>query len=239
MPLTAHLCSTDSSFKRPSLSHSKLRAQLGLKPLEGSTGPDGEVTEEKKSFVHAPAKNLREERRQEHQREKVAVVREKRRVQERLRAVRGLGEDSSGDEEAAKWVERNRKAQTAKQEAEKRVRSEERAFFLSSQALKSTLPRLQAKLFEDMDAEFGVSELVESEIGPSRGDKGYDSTALAGLTVEHSLARFKEGQTVILTLKDRAILEDEKEEAQGALGPSGDVLVNVNFQVSMRNHPTL
>uniref|UniRef100_A0A670ZNK9 Spliceosome associated factor 1, recruiter of U4/U6.U5 tri-snRNP n=1 Tax=Pseudonaja textilis TaxID=8673 RepID=A0A670ZNK9_PSETE len=42
---------------------------------------------------------------------------------------------------------------------------------------------------------------------------------LKGLTVEHTIDSFQEGQTVVLTLKDKGVLEEE----------GGDVLVNVNM----------
>ncbi|ETE56708.1 hypothetical protein L345_17580, partial [Ophiophagus hannah] len=53
---------------------------------------------------------------------------------------------------------------------------------------------------------------------------GYSAQDLKGLTVEHTIDSFQEGQTVILTLKDKGgnrigVLEEE----------GGDVLVNVNM----------
>lgn len=61
---------------------------------------------------------------------------------------------------------------------------------------------LQAKLLEQMDEEFGVGDLVEQEFGAR---KNYDSKHLSGLTVEHAQESFKEGKTVILTLKDKGL----------------------------------
>ena len=59
---------------------------------------------------------------------------------------------------------------------------------------------MQAKLLEQMDEEFGVGDLVEQEFGAR---KSYDSKNLSGMTVEHAQESFKEGKTVILTLKDK------------------------------------
>ncbi|CAN0308011.1 unnamed protein product [Lampetra planeri] len=50
-------------------------------------------------------------------------------------------------------------------------------------------------------------------------EPSYTSKDLTGLSVEHDIETFQEGQTVILTLKDKAILDEE----------DGDVLVNVNM----------
>ena len=58
----------------------------------------------------------------------------------------------------------------------------------------------QAKLLEQMDEEFGVSDLVEEAFGARTT---YDSKHLSGLTVEHAQESFKEGKTIILTLKDK------------------------------------
>lgn len=54
-----------------------------------------------------------------------------------------------------------------------------------------------------------------------RNDKreAYTSKDLRGLKVEHSLESFAEEKSVILTLKDKDILDDEE----------GDALVNVNM----------
>uniref|UniRef100_A0A452U2E9 Spliceosome associated factor 1, recruiter of U4/U6.U5 tri-snRNP n=1 Tax=Ursus maritimus TaxID=29073 RepID=A0A452U2E9_URSMA len=75
----------------------------------------------------------------------------------------------------------------------------------------------RAKLLEEMDQEFGVSTLVEEEFGQRRQDL-YSARDLQGLTVEHAIDSFREGETVILTLKDKGVLQEEE-----------DVLVNVNL----------
>ncbi|XP_013925309.1 PREDICTED: U4/U6.U5 tri-snRNP-associated protein 1-like, partial [Thamnophis sirtalis] len=76
----------------------------------------------------------------------------------------------------------------------------------------------RAKLLEEMDQEFGISSLVEEEFGQKK-KVGYSAQDLKGLTVEHTIDSFQEGHTVILTLKDKGVLEEE----------GGDVLVNVNM----------
>lgn len=55
-----------------------------------------------------------------------------------------------------------------------------------------------------MDAEFGISSLVEKEMKPI--EPRYSSRDLKGLKVLHDQDRFKEGQTTILTLADKGRL---------------------------------
>lgn len=70
---------------------------------------------------------------------------------------------------------------------------------------------------DQLDEEFGVANLVEEEIRQDRL-QAYTSKDLRGLKVEHSLAGFDEGKSIILTLKDKAVLDEE-----------ADVLINVNL----------
>ncbi|XP_026548725.1 U4/U6.U5 tri-snRNP-associated protein 1-like, partial [Notechis scutatus] len=109
--------------------------------------------------------------------------------------IKSLGEDDPWLDDTAAWIERSRKLQVEKEMAEKR-----------------------AKLLEEMDQEFGISSLVEEEFGQKK-KVGYSAQDLKGLTVEHTIDSFQEGQTVVLTLKDKGVLEEE----------GGDVLVNVNM----------
>ena len=97
------------------------------------------------------------------------------------------------DESAAAWVERTRK-----------------------EAAKKKLEEARAKAMDELDREFGVGSLMEKEFGS--GTKAYKSGDLKGLKIEHNVDSFKEGRDVILTLKDKGVLED-----------GDDVLVNVNI----------
>lgn len=172
----------------------KLRAKLGLKPLEtGGPSEDGAKSSENQD-VHVPAINLSEKRRSEKLREKMATMKEKRTIQSKLGAVKGLGESDSENESTSHWVKKNRKLLKEKELAAKR-----------------------AKLLEEMDAEFGVDNLVDQEFTDRQAR--YTSGDLSGLTVEHAMEKFKEGSKVILTLKDRGVLDEEND----------DVLVNVNI----------
>lgn len=171
----------------------KLRAKLGLKPLEINTVK--KETGSKEDPVAAEVINPIVLKQREEIREKLAAAKEKRLLNQKLGKVKALGEDDPWLDDTAAWIERSRKLQQEKEMAEKR-----------------------AKLLEEMDQEFGVSSLVEEEFGQKK-KVSYSARDLKGLTVEHTIDSFQEGQTVVLTLKDKGVLEEE----------GGDVLVNVNM----------
>ncbi|EHB13772.1 U4/U6.U5 tri-snRNP-associated protein 1 [Heterocephalus glaber] len=170
----------------------KLRAKLGLKPLEVSAVKKEAGTKEEP--VAADVINPMAMRQREELREKLAAAKEKRLLNQKLGKIKTLGEDDPWLDDTAAWIERSRQLQKEKDLAEKR-----------------------AKLLEEMDQEFGVSTLVEEEFGQRRQDL-YSARDLQGLTVEHAIESFREGETVILTLKDKGVLQEEE-----------DVLVNVNM----------
>lgn len=180
----------------------ELRAKLGLKPLQVTESIPGlgAAEDEKQSTTSGTTKevfvkteNLGEKREAEKLREKIKTQKEKRKIVEKLSKVKGIAESDSEDESAASWVQKSRKLQEEKEKAEKR-----------------------AKLLEEMDAEFGVSALVEEEF--EKKDKSYTASNLKGLTVSHAVDSLKEGHDVILTLKDKDVLDEEE-----------DVLENVNL----------
>ncbi|OWK17255.1 SART1, partial [Cervus elaphus hippelaphus] len=172
--------------------HSKLRAKLGLKPLEVNAVKKEAGTKEEP--VTADVINPMALRQREELREKLAAAKEKRILNQKLGKIKTLGEDDPWLDDTAAWIERSRQLQKEKDLAEKR-----------------------AKLLEEMDQEFGVSTLVEEEFEQRRQDL-YSARDLQGLTVEHAIDSFREGETVILTLKDKGVLQEEE-----------DVLVNVNL----------
>lgn len=69
-----------------------------------------------------------------------------------------------------------------------------------------------------MDDEFGAKTPVETQKRKIK-PKVYKDKDLAGLTVDHDLDDFQEGRSVILTLRDKDVLDEE----------DGDTLVNVNM----------
>ncbi|CAH3113513.1 unnamed protein product, partial [Porites lobata] len=179
----------------------KLRIKLGLKPLEipdSSADTEGKTTSSKED-VHVPATNISDQKETENFKRKLEEMREKRRINKKLGKVKSLGAaDSDDDDSAASWVAKSRKKENEKSLAEKR-----------------------AKLLAEMDEEFGISDLVEEEVGsltrPTR--QAYSSRDLRGLKVAHSQEHFTEGSSVIMTLKDASVRDDDVEET----------LINVNI----------
>ncbi|XP_035765923.1 LOW QUALITY PROTEIN: U4/U6.U5 tri-snRNP-associated protein 1 [Neolamprologus brichardi] len=169
----------------------KLRAKLGLKPLELNENKKELGTKEEPMVAETINPVVIQQ--QKEMREKLAALKEKRILNQKLGKVKTLAEDDWLDDTSS-WVERSRKLAKEKEMAEKR-----------------------AKLLEEMDEEFGVSNLVEEEFAQIKQD-AYTSRDLKGLKVQHKVESFSEGQTVILTLEDKGVLEEEE-----------DVLVNVGL----------
>lgn len=169
----------------------KLRAKLGLKPLEMSDNKKELGTKEEPIVAETINPVLIQQ--QKEMREKLAALKEKRILNQKLGKVKTLAGDDWLEDTCA-WVEKSRKLEKEKELAEKR-----------------------AKLLEEMDEEFGVSSLVEEEFAQIKKE-AYTSQHLKGLKVQHKVDSFNEGQTVILTLQDKGVLEEEE-----------DVLVNVGL----------
>ena len=190
----------------------KLRAKLGLKPLEvgpsvtasaNSRNDDNEEKDEATAdlkkvkddwgeFYHKPAGQFNEKSDVEKMREKIQSKRDKRKIEEKLARIKTLGESDS-DDDPSKWVEKNRKIQEEKKKAAQR-----------------------AKVFESMDQEMDVEVSEPRRREPKR--KSYKEKDLKGLKVAHDIENFTEDRHVILTLKD-----------QDVLGEDGDTLINVNM----------
>ncbi|XP_029012291.1 U4/U6.U5 tri-snRNP-associated protein 1 [Betta splendens] len=163
----------------------KLRAKLGLKPLELNENKKELGTKEEPMVAETINPILINQ--QKEMREKLAAMKEKRILNQKLGKVKSLAGDDWLDDTAA-WVERSRKMAQEKEMAEKR-----------------------AKLLEEMDEEFGVSSLVEEEFAQSR-QEAYTSRDLKGLKVQHKVESFTEGKSVVLTLQDKGVLDEEEDE---------------------------
>uniref|UniRef100_A0A182NT84 U4/U6.U5 tri-snRNP-associated protein 1 n=1 Tax=Anopheles dirus TaxID=7168 RepID=A0A182NT84_9DIPT len=198
----------------------KLRAKLGLRPLEVGSGsskvdkatPRGGGESETNAemlkddwgeFYHKPAKNLSEKTQEEKIREKLKERREKRAIEEKLKRLKTLGEEDEVDD-LKNWVAKTRDKDRLKREAEER-----------------------ARLLDQMDEELvsGGPDTADrpgpsSRRGVAKGaGSSYRDRDLQGLRVEHDVEAFTEGRQVILTLKDADVLDEE----------AGDTLVNVNM----------
>ncbi|XP_008215336.1 U4/U6.U5 tri-snRNP-associated protein 1 isoform X1 [Nasonia vitripennis] len=178
----------------------RIRAKLGLKPLEVDSGPKeggppNLIKDDLGEFLHKPAVNAAEKVKQEKLREKLAITKQKREIQSSLAAVKTLGEGDDDDLNTEKWASKFAQIQEEKRKAAER-----------------------AKMLDQMDEAFGgIGDLVKEDIHNDLKN-AYTNKDLKGLKVEHSLNNFNEGASVILTLKDQAVLAEED-----------DVLVNVNM----------
>lgn len=170
----------------------KLRAKLGLKPLDLSENKKETGTKEEP--LVAETINPIHIRQQAEMREKLAALKEKRLRNKKLGKVKVIGDEEPWLDDTVAWVERSRKLAKEKELAEKR-----------------------AKVLQEMDEEFGVTNLVEREFAQEKRD-AYGSRNLRGLKVQHKMESFREGETIILTLEDKGVLEEEE-----------DVLVNVGL----------
>jgi len=191
----------------------KLRAKLGLKPLNVSTiemedeTPDlpGElIPGDRDKTRHLVPQHWGERDQQKKLVERLGIKKDLRKVKTKLAVVKGLGESDSDDDDAGKWVERQKKKVKEKEEAEKR-----------------------AKAMAELDEEFGVQDIVEEGM-KNKQQEEYTSKNLKGMRVEHKAEAFGEADTV-LTLQDQDILSDKYE----------DVLVNVNIVDDERHAKSL
>ncbi|KAF9411698.1 hypothetical protein HW555_009564 [Spodoptera exigua] len=82
----------------------KLRAKLGLKPLEHNEKPadDGKIKDDLGEFYHKPAANLAQQKKSEKIREKLQVHKEKRKIEQKLQTT--LLAEESDDDDAAAWA---------------------------------------------------------------------------------------------------------------------------------------
>ncbi|KAF7988954.1 hypothetical protein HCN44_007264 [Aphidius gifuensis] len=176
----------------------RVRATLGLKPLEVNTTSSKDEPNKLKDdlgeFYHKPAINNAEIQRTEKLKEKLNLTKDKRKIETSLLKIKPLGEHDS-DDDINEWVNKSRKLSNEKKKAEER-----------------------AKILDQLDEEFGINEIVNDDVKLQRKKK-YTERNLHGLKVEHNIENFDEGQTVILTLKDKNVLDDDN-----------DVLVNVNMK---------
>lgn len=199
----------------------KLRAKLGLKPLDvgdgGSTSADGAAAAEPSrprdpahaglsmhkdewgEFLHKPADNLASKLEAEKLREKIRQRKERRLHEERLRRVRKLGDEDDADDINV-WLDRSRDKERNRMDAAKR-----------------------AAALEEQDDQMDDGGEVQQRRGDAARRKAaaasYTDRHLKGLKVDHEMDAFGEGKTVILTLKDSDVLNDEE----------GDTLINVNM----------
>ncbi|CAK9812243.1 U4/U6.U5 tri-snRNP-associated protein 1 [Anthophora quadrimaculata] len=164
----------------------KLRAKLGLKPLEVDSTPKDDpnkIKDDLGEFYHKPAPDVNEKLRSQKLKEKIGTQKQKRLIEANLAKIKSLG-DCESDDDTKSWIDRTRRLEEEKKKADER-----------------------AKMLDQLDEEFGIGNLVKEEIHAAR-NTAYTEKNLKGLKVEHHFEKFEEGKTVILTLKDQEVLQE-------------------------------
>lgn len=101
----------------------RLRAKLGLKPLETTTvsaEDPNKIKDDLGEFYHKPAPNNNDKVKTQKIKERLTTQKERRQIESNLSKVKTLGESDS-DDDAKAWVQKNRKLQMEKKKAEERV----------------------------------------------------------------------------------------------------------------------
>ncbi|MFH4974329.1 hypothetical protein AB6A40_001038 [Gnathostoma spinigerum] len=195
----------------------KLRASLGLAPLDTNETKGVEATEridpsggkvyteDGMEFVHKAPEHIGQKKRTEELQEKMQILREKRKLHEKVLKTKGLADSDDEDGGAAAWVAKNRQLEEEKKRAEQR-----------------------AKLLDDMDAEFGLDSLIEEEIIRKKKatsvKKKLKVSGIGGLIVGHDVDDFSEGRDAVLVLEDKSVLDN-----------SDEILVNPNIMEDKRH----
>ncbi|XP_023236625.1 U4/U6.U5 tri-snRNP-associated protein 1-like [Centruroides sculpturatus] len=109
----------------------KLRAKLGLKPLEineeiqipglGDESSNASAPESGKQEIFVKTENLSKKEEAEKLKDRLTTLKEKRVITTKLSKVKGLAESDSEEDSAANWVTKSRKLQEEKELADKRV----------------------------------------------------------------------------------------------------------------------
>lgn len=101
----------------------KLRAKLGLKPLEIDNAPKDDpskIKDDLGEFYHKPAPNNNDKIRVQKLREKIGTQKQKRQIEANLLKIKILGECDSDDDTQA-WINKSRQLEEEKKKAEERV----------------------------------------------------------------------------------------------------------------------
>lgn len=196
----------------------RVRAMLGLKPL--NVGGAGKPTQEQ-----VAVENMRQKREDEKKAQdlkdieaRLQKTRTKRLLNEKLKGDT-LGEVKDGEEEvfsAADWVKRSRKKQT--QVEEERLLAAQRA-----------------RILEEQEMEMAMAGGSNDDANSMKKKKSkYGADNLAGLKVTHGAGAFESGDSVILTLKDQAILDEDEHGRVTGLAEHDDELENVHMKEAER-----
>ncbi|TKR89556.1 hypothetical protein L596_013639 [Steinernema carpocapsae] len=192
----------------------KMRAQLGLAPLElddrpkikeSESGDPNEkvIVEDGFEFRHKPADNLTAAKQEFKIKEKLEASKAARKIQSKVLASKGLADSDSEDESAAAWTAKMRKLEEEKKKAQERA-------------------------FDELDAEVDEAARLEEERrkiarakarAAAKAKTQAEDALLGGLIVGHSKEDFLDGRDTILVLQDKGVLDEDDEE----------VLINPNL----------
>eukprot|EP00752_Nemacystus_decipiens_P009481 g8477.t1 len=192
----------------------RVRAMLGLKPLNVGGGASGKPTEEEIAVENMRLKREEEEQARELKEleARLQKARTKRQLNEKLKGET-LGEVKPGEEEvvsASDWVNRSRKKAMAMEE--ERLLAKQRERILEEQEM----------------------ELANGGADGKKGVAAYGAENLAGLKVTHEAGAFEAGDSVILTLKDQGLLEEDEHGRVTGLKDDEDELENVHMKEAER-----
>lgn len=178
----------------------KLRAKLGLKPLEVDSSSDkskkeesddSEVPYDKRGEVFVQTTSISDKIEADKLRERISIQKEKRLLAEKLRSVKTIADEIDDDDlDPFAWVNKSRETDKAEQE------------------------RLENEARKKKEQEIAKQRAIIDR------QKVYNESHVRGLKVNHSLDTIAETQSVVLTLRDRQILDEEGE----------DELENVNLK---------
>lgn len=102
----------------------KLRAKLGLKPLEVDSTPKDDpnkIKDDLGEFYHKPAPDVNEKLRTQKLKEKIGTQKQKRQIEANLSKVKSLG-DCESDDDTKAWIDKTKRLEEEKKKAEERVR---------------------------------------------------------------------------------------------------------------------
>ncbi|VDO29397.1 unnamed protein product [Haemonchus placei] len=174
----------------------KLRAKLGLAPLEMNDGPKARESEDGTTvhvedgfeFRHKKPENWSDKKKEQEMKEKIEIAKKKRQVYERVLIAKSVAESDS-DDDAADWVEKMRKQEEEKKRADER-----------------------AKMLDAMDEEFGVNSIIaEEKAKQAKKKEKIKNLYTGGLVVGHSKEAFTGVTDQILVLDDKSVLDDGEE----------------------------
>lgn len=183
----------------------KLRAKLGLKPLNAE--PNKEKQEEQKKKQRELEEAAKEKQAMD-VKARIALSKEERKYRDRIAGKSIAEEADEEDDSAASWVLKSRKLTVEQIQKEKEL-AEKRARILD--------------VLEQVDPN------EEDEDNAGKKSK-YSSRDLQGLKVAHALDELASGEPVILTLEDTKIIGDGDN-----LNEEDDKLVNVNIAEKERH----